>query len=471
MVLRHPRIGPLGQSVDNTNLDRSNSNLCNIPKHPSTYTEATLKRTIDHFYLSKGHTYRAPGPAKYLPIGRPGEVVIYQDSLKAGLRFPLHSFLVEFFCTFNLSPDQLVSNVLRMLNYYLLVCIRRGIEPSIDVFRLLFEMKLLDRYDCYVVYSHRDRGLPSHDHFKIPNCPSNNSWKNRYFFVKLVDGIFPFPLDWSILPLKEFNSTPILTGPEIDSLIILRATEPLGRSMNDALTDDALVSASIGRLYESSRPRPPRVVSETQLTCNMRWPIEKVTKDCLAITSCLDWEVIEASKDKSPESLERSIMVEERRILSLRHSPFRKIRDQAKKIEQTGHLLEEKNRELCDRRMELAEKTEMINEREARVVDLEKSLQEREYQLQQTGNRVQTLEDSVAQLSQELAVKEKVAIEEYKGSEEYMTTVDMVGIRGRDMAFRKSREWLAERFPDVDYSGAPFMPSVEEDDNDAESDD
>ncbi|KAL2519316.1 hypothetical protein Adt_15563 [Abeliophyllum distichum] len=99
MVLRRLRNGRLGQSVDHTNLDSSNSNLCDIPKHPSTYTEAILKCTIDHFYLSKGHTYRAPGLAEYLPIGRPGEIAIYQDSLKAGLKFPLHPFLVEFFCT------------------------------------------------------------------------------------------------------------------------------------------------------------------------------------------------------------------------------------------------------------------------------------------------------------------------------------------------------------------------------------
>ncbi|KAL2532438.1 Uncharacterized protein Adt_05789 [Abeliophyllum distichum] len=232
MVRRRTRTDRLEKPVDRNNSSRSMSSLCNIPKHPSTNTEGTLKRTIDHFYLSEGHRYRASGPIEYLPTGRPGEVVIYQDSLKAGLRFPLHPFLVEFFCTFNLSPGQLVPNALRMLNYYLLVCVRHDVEPSVDVFRLLFEMKLLDRYDCYVVFSHRDRGLPSHDHFKIPNCPSSNSgWKNRYFFVKPVAGNFPFPLDWGVPHLEEFNSTPILSEQEIDSLIILRATEPLSQSM------------------------------------------------------------------------------------------------------------------------------------------------------------------------------------------------------------------------------------------------
>ncbi|KAL2465201.1 Uncharacterized protein Adt_41052 [Abeliophyllum distichum] len=493
MVRRRSGTDRSGQTVDDNNRNRSSFSLCNIPKHPSTYTELTLKRTIDHFYVSEGHRYRAPGPTEYLPIGCPGEVAIYQDSLKAELR--------------------------------------QGVEPSVDVFRLLFEMKLLVRYDCYVVFSHRDRGLPSHDHFKIPNCPSsNNGWKNRYFFVKPVVGNFSFPLDWGVPPLEEFNSTPLLSEQEIHSLIILRATEPLGRSMNDALTDDALVSAGIGRPYdmsadqftedfleelarknlrgqrkrrregrpvpspssdaapvsgqqaiepvdvhgargdtdqlrtpESSRPRSPRAISESRPTCNMRRPIEKVAEDCQAITSCLDWEVIETSKDKSPESLERSIMVEERRILSLRHSAFRKIRDQAEKLDQTSRMLEEKSREVRDRRRELAEKTDIINEREAMVVDLEKILHERDIQLQQNGDQIQTLENMVAQLSHDLAEKGKIVIEEYKGSEEYRTTVGMVGVRDREMAYRKSREWLAKHFPDVDYSGAPFMPEIDDD--------
>ncbi|KAL2470553.1 Uncharacterized protein Adt_38689 [Abeliophyllum distichum] len=140
-----------------------------------------------------------------------------------------------------------------MLNYYFLVSLRHGLEPSVDIFCLLFEMKLLDCYDCYVVFSHRDRGLPTHEHFKIPNCPSSNSgWKNRYFVVKPGDGMFAFSLNWSPPPIDDFNWTPVLTEPEIDSMIILWAIEPLGHSMNDILTDDALVSTGIGRLYDMS---------------------------------------------------------------------------------------------------------------------------------------------------------------------------------------------------------------------------
>ncbi|KAL2470943.1 Uncharacterized protein Adt_39079 [Abeliophyllum distichum] len=474
--------------------DRSRPTLHTIPKSPSTYTDNTLKRTINHFFLSKSHHYRAPRSTEYLPTGRPGEVAIYQDSLKASLRFPLHPFLVEFLCTFNLSPGQLVPNALRMLNYYLLVCIRKGIEPSVDVFRLLFEMKPLDRYDCYVVFSHRDRGIPAHDHFKIPNCPTSNSgWKNRYFFVRPVDEEFSFPLEWGIPPFEDFNSTPILTESEIDSLIILQATSPLGRSMNDVdrrcldmsadkFTEDFLeelarrnsrgqrkrrrdpspvdratpethpptdhqesqpVNASpvvdtatvqVTDTPDTSRSRNTRAPVENRQSCSIRQPIEKVAEDCQAIVSCLDWEVIEASKDKSPESLERSIMVEERRVLSLRHAAFRKMRDQADKIEQTGRALEEKNNDLLRCRRSLTETNEMLAEREARIAELERLLTERDAKIAEhedfmhkSNDKAQSLEETIGRLEGELIAKGESAVEAYKCTDEYMTTVGMVG--------------------------------------------
>ncbi|KAL2506182.1 Uncharacterized protein Adt_21803 [Abeliophyllum distichum] len=509
MVVRRVRGNNVGRTSDtpSTPLPRcSRPNLHTIPKSPSTYTENTLKRTVNHFFLSKAHNYRAPESTEYLPTGRPGEVAIYQDSLKAGLRFPLHTFLVEFFCTFNLSPGQLVSNALRMLNYYLLVCMLKGVEPSVDVFRLLFEMKPLDRYDCFVVFSHRDRGIPAHDHFKIPNCPTSNSgWKSRYFFVSPADGDFPFPLDWGVPPFEDFNTTPILTESEIDSLIILRAIAPFGRSMNDVLTDDALVFAGIGRPYdmsadkftedfleelarrnsrgqrkrrrdnssadpisseanpapdnqdslsidpsptvltataqaahtpESSRSRNTRAPVDNRQSSNIRRPIEKVAEDCQAVVACLDWEVIEASKDKTPESLERSIMVEERR---------------------------EKSNELLDSRRALSEKTELLEEREARIAELERLMAEH---LQQSNHKVQNLEENIDRLERELVARGESAVEEYKCTDEYMTTVGMVGVRGLEMSFRKSHEWLTERYPTMDFSGVPFMPSVDDEEED-----
>ncbi|KAL2541268.1 hypothetical protein Adt_02246 [Abeliophyllum distichum] len=91
MVVRRVRGNDVGRANDTSNTplpSRSRSILQTIPKSPSTYTESTLKRTVNHFFLNKSYKYRAPESTEYLPTGRPGEVAIYQDSLKAGLRFP-----------------------------------------------------------------------------------------------------------------------------------------------------------------------------------------------------------------------------------------------------------------------------------------------------------------------------------------------------------------------------------------------
>ncbi|KAL2532366.1 Uncharacterized protein Adt_05717 [Abeliophyllum distichum] len=416
--------------------DRSRPTLHTIPKSPSTYTENTLKRTINHFFLSKSHNYRAPRSTEYLPISRPGEVAIYQDSLKAGLRFPLHPFLVEFFCTFNLSPSQLVPNALRMINYYLLVYIRKGIEPSVDVFRLLFEMKPLDRYDCYVVFSHRDRRIPAHNHFKIPNCPTSNSgWKNRYFFVRPVNGEFSFPLDWGIPPFEDFNSTPILTESEIDSLIILRAIAPLGRSMNDVLTNDALVSADmstdkftedfleeLARKNSRGQRKRRRDNSSVDPASSEANPMID-PQESLPVTASAIMHTATAQVTNTPDtsrSRNTCIPIENRqscsirhpikKVLSLRHAVFCKMRDQTDKIEQTDHALEEKNNDLLSCRRSLTEKNELLEECEARLAELERLLTEQEDLLQQSNHKVQSLEENIGRLEGEPIVKGESAV-------------------------------------------------------------
>ncbi|KAL2505745.1 Uncharacterized protein Adt_21366 [Abeliophyllum distichum] len=467
MVVRQVRGNNVGRTSDTPNTPlpgRSRPNLHTIPKSPSTYTESTLKRTVNHFFLSKAHNYRAPESTEYLPTGRPGEVAIYQDSLKAGLRFPLHPFLVEFFCTFNLSPGQLVPNALRMLNYYLLVCMLKGLEPSIDVFRLLFEMKPLDRYDCFVVFSHRDQGIPVHDHFKIPNFPTSNSgWKSRYFFVRPADGDFPFPLDWGVPPFEDFNTTPILTESEIDSLIILRVIAPLGQSMNDVLTDDALVSVGIGRPYDMSADKFTEDFLEELARRNSRSQ-RKRRRDNSSVDPASS-EANPAPDHQDSLSVDPSPAVQTATVLSLRHAAFRKMCDQVDKIEQTDRLLEKKSNDLLDCRRALSEKTELLEEREARIAELERLLAEHEDLLQQSNHKAQSLEENIGRLEGELTARGESTVEEYQCTDEYMMTVAMVGVRGREMAFRKSRVWLIERCPTIDFSGAPFMPVDDEEED------
>ncbi|KAL2532552.1 hypothetical protein Adt_05903 [Abeliophyllum distichum] len=107
------------------------------------------------------------------------------------------------------------------------------------------------------------------------------------------------------------------------------------------------------------------------------------------MTNYLNWKVIDASKEKLPESLERPLMVEEKK-------------------------------ESFDRAVP------------------------------ETGRKCEIL------------------VEEYKKSEEYCKTVGMVGVHGREMAFRKIRDWLVAKCPDLDLTGDPFIPEDDKDDDDGD---
>ncbi|KAL2457886.1 mitogen-activated protein kinase kinase kinase 19 [Abeliophyllum distichum] len=102
---------------------------------------------------------------------------------------------------------------------------------------------------------------------ELPDIPSKASKEAKDFLKKCLiknpkerwtaDMLLSHPflasiVEWSPPPPEDFNKTHILSESEIDYLIIIRSLEPLARSMNDVLTDEALVSVGIGRPYDMS---------------------------------------------------------------------------------------------------------------------------------------------------------------------------------------------------------------------------
>ncbi|CAH9081180.1 unnamed protein product [Cuscuta europaea] len=70
-----------------------------------------------------------PPPAYYslrgadnLFMRRPGIVMVHMDSLKAGLRFPLHPFYLDFFEFYGVVPAQFMPNSYRQISVFLVLC-------------------------------------------------------------------------------------------------------------------------------------------------------------------------------------------------------------------------------------------------------------------------------------------------------------------------------------------------------------
>jgi hypothetical protein len=78
-------------------------------------------------------TARAPG-RETVPKPQENEVVIFQDLLFAGLRFPLHPAVVNILRYFDIYLHQLTPNAILRLSVYMWICRTTKIKPSAEGF-------------------------------------------------------------------------------------------------------------------------------------------------------------------------------------------------------------------------------------------------------------------------------------------------------------------------------------------------
>ena len=64
-----------------------------------------------------------------------GCLSVYEEALKAGLRFPLHTFVVQLMNVYRLSPAQITPNSWCFVIGFFSLCFLRGIKPSISLFK------------------------------------------------------------------------------------------------------------------------------------------------------------------------------------------------------------------------------------------------------------------------------------------------------------------------------------------------
>ena len=86
---------------------------------------------------SKICTPTPSGCACYLPRGYQ---CIYQDALETGLRIPPHKFIVALLNFFQLDLGQIVPNAWRLVVSFVVLALREGITPSVDLFNMFFRI-------------------------------------------------------------------------------------------------------------------------------------------------------------------------------------------------------------------------------------------------------------------------------------------------------------------------------------------
>ncbi|KAL2471655.1 Uncharacterized protein Adt_39791 [Abeliophyllum distichum] len=106
-----------------------------LPKDACVYNSKSFMKMLKKYELPPGHLYRVHHPSERISGSDPKEVVVYRDSMTAGLRFPLHPLFVSFFNEFHVTPGQLTPNSWRISTYFLYLCLTNDIEPCLKLFR------------------------------------------------------------------------------------------------------------------------------------------------------------------------------------------------------------------------------------------------------------------------------------------------------------------------------------------------
>ena len=106
------------------------------------------------------------------------KLVVYQDQLDSGLRFPLDPFVKLFLNRYNIAPRQLHPNSYRILSRYIELMYREGKELDFDMLRHMYS---LNKKKGELIFSLAV--VPSlHIFARLKDFPK--AWRHRYFVIE-----------------------------------------------------------------------------------------------------------------------------------------------------------------------------------------------------------------------------------------------------------------------------------------------
>ncbi|CAH9118038.1 unnamed protein product [Cuscuta europaea] len=166
---------------------------------------------------------------------RPGYVLVHLDALIAGLRFPLHSFIVEFLRRVAVLPAQFMPSTYRILTGFIIRCHELRITPSVDLFLYHY------CYQPYWTTGYLKLVARSDRQLFTENVTPQADWEERFLFVRVGDSL-PFPDRWNAYPVRD-------SLPRVDAVLRSQAESlRMGgtRSLRSFVTASSMLSAGIG---------------------------------------------------------------------------------------------------------------------------------------------------------------------------------------------------------------------------------
>ncbi|KAL2486108.1 Bromodomain adjacent to zinc finger domain 1A [Abeliophyllum distichum] len=421
---------------------------------------------LKKYELPPGYLYRVPNPSERIPGSEPREVVVYRDSMTAGLRFPLHPLFVSFFNKFHVTLGQLTPNSWRISTYFLYLCLTNNIEPCLRLFRSVFYMYPVLGSNCYAYIQLKVNML-------LPHFPSSNSgWRRRFFFVRPEVGQFPFKTYWRTPFCKHFNE-PLDLDHELKTRLdkILRLKPPESQ-MSEVLSNENLRRVHIGSpedmddfdfggvmdvagfatdaedpslspLNKKKRradkgkaiaetTTTPRSVPRTTRGNNAHafkefgFPPVDSTTEAEIMLGCVNEKLIESLKNKEAAAMRRIMYTNHRRMLVMEEKVLRDLEKFEKRAADRDH----------DKKKAVAEVQSWLDKA---IAESKKKDNENAY-----------LQKEVDQFRKKLETADDEAIAGYKMSAEYKSNLHMYGAESLKAAIKMTKEWLVDDHSEVD---------------------
>src|SRR5688572_3523368 len=163
------------------------------PSH-SVFGKSSIKQsqldTMRGRYFRDMSIVRANDGEKTVPTPEENEVVIFRSFLKAGLRFPLSSFVVEVLKTFEVYLHQLTPESIIRMGIFVWAVRSQGLEPNAKSFcnihELLYETKPWGKEQYHNNFGCYSFGARSGSSCPVPTFRKRwpGAWMSEWFYVK-----------------------------------------------------------------------------------------------------------------------------------------------------------------------------------------------------------------------------------------------------------------------------------------------
>ena len=197
-VLIHSHELSLGAMLNLRNDDYPSLDGLDSYGHSSRLKEGTVKSYNKYFSLPDGYKFVIAESGERTCHWVSDSLFVYDDALSSGFRFQIHDFIPVLLADIGISPCQLAPNAWRLLNYFIVLCLRKNITMTSPLFRKIFQFKNSPSSSPGWVYiNHR----ANHPHiFNTASIPENNThWK--FDFLKILWEMG----DWGTLFRKQFS--------------------------------------------------------------------------------------------------------------------------------------------------------------------------------------------------------------------------------------------------------------------------